>query len=115
MVGTSRCIAATLFKFGGPTTLSQAAPSLCVRTSDSGFLTHERSCVAAEILSALENTCSREQPFLDLSEMGSLRLGVGTEGWWARVQGEGSSGVVGGRDLSRQQGIQEVIDGGPGI
>jgi hypothetical protein len=87
MVGTSRCIAATLFKFGGPTTLPQAAPSLCVRTSDSVFLTRERSCVAAEILSALENIRSLEQTLLDVSERRSLRLPVGTEGWRAYVQG----------------------------
>jgi len=87
MVGTSRCIAATLFKFGGPTTLPQAAPSLCVRTSDSVVLTRERSCVAAEILSALENICSLEQTLLEVSERRSLRLPVGTEGWGAYVQG----------------------------
>jgi hypothetical protein len=86
MVGSSRCIAAKLFKFGGPTTLPRASPSLCVRTSDSGFLTREGSCVAAEILSALEN-CSLEQTLLDVSERRSSRLPVGTEGWWARVQG----------------------------
>ena len=115
MVGTSRCIAATLFKFGGPTTLPQAAPSLCVRTSDAGFLTRERSCVAADILSALENTCSLEPTLLDLSEMSCLRLRVGTPGLRARRQGKGRSGVVWGRGLSRRQGIQEVMHGGPGI
>jgi hypothetical protein len=35
MVRTSRCIAVTLFKFGGPQTLPQATPSLCVATLDS--------------------------------------------------------------------------------
>jgi hypothetical protein len=114
MVGTSRCIAATLFKFGGPTTLPQAAPSLCVRTSDLFFLTRERSCVAAEILSALENICSLET-LLDVSERRSLRLPVGTEGWGGARSGEGSSGVVCGRGISRPQGIQEVMHGGPGI
>lgn len=87
MVGASRCIAATLFKFGGPTTLPQATPSPCVRTSDSGFLTRERSCVAAEIFSALENICSAEQTLLDSREMRSFGLSVGTEGLWAHVQG----------------------------
>src|ERR1700730_6498151 len=83
MVGTSRCIAATLFKFGGPTTLSQARPSLCVRTSDSFFLTRERSCVAAEILPALENICSPEQTLLDLSEKELFR----PCGWDRRLVG----------------------------
>jgi len=115
MVGTSRCIAATLFKFGGPTTLPQAAPCLCVRTSDPGFLTRERSCVAADILSALENTCSLEQTLLDLSEVSSLRLRVGARGLGTRVPGEGSNGVVCHRGLSRRQGIQEVRHGAPGI
>jgi hypothetical protein len=87
MVGTSRCIAATLFKFGGPTTLPQARPSPCVRTSDSVFLTRERSFVAAEIFSALENICSTEQTLLDLSAMRSFGLRVGAEGLWAHVQG----------------------------
>ena len=87
MVGSLRCIAATLFKFGGPTTLPQARRSLCVRTSDSRFLTLERSCVAAEILSALENISSLEPTLLDLSEMRSWRLPVGTENLWAHVQG----------------------------
>jgi hypothetical protein len=113
MVGTSRCIAATLFKFDGPTTLPQAKPSLCVRTSDPVFLTRERSCVAADILSALENTCSLEQTRLDVSEMSSFR--VGTPGLRARLQGEGSSGIVCARGLSRRQGIEEVRHGGPGI
>jgi hypothetical protein len=87
MVGTSRCIAATLFKFGGPTTLPHATPSLCVRSSGSDFLTRERSCPAAEILSALENICSPEQTLLDLSEMISFGLSVGTVGLRAHVQG----------------------------
>jgi hypothetical protein len=87
MVGSSRCIAATLFKFGGPTTLPQATPSLCVRTRDWGFLTRERSRAAAEILSALETSGSLKQTRLDLSARRSLRLRVGTEGWWAGVQG----------------------------
>jgi hypothetical protein len=87
MVGTSRCIAATLFKFGGPTTLPHATPSLCVPASDWDFLTRERSRVAAEILSALENICSLEQTLLDLSEMISFGLPVGTEGLRAHVQG----------------------------
>jgi hypothetical protein len=114
MVGTSRCIAATLLKFGGPTTLPQATPSLCVRTSDSGFLTRERSCVAAEILSALENICTLKQTLLDLSEMRSLRLRAGPKAGGLAFRG-GSSGVVGGRGISRREGIQEVMHGGPGI
>jgi len=87
MVGSSRCIAATLFKFGGPSALPQPTRSLCVRTGDSRFLTLERSCVAAEILSALENISSLEQTLLGLSEMQSLCLPVGTPRWWAQVRG----------------------------
>jgi hypothetical protein len=37
-------------------------------------LTRERSCVAAEILSALENIRSLEQTLLDVSERRSLRV-----------------------------------------
>src|SRR5580704_7467463 len=87
MVGTSRCIAATLFKFGGPTTLPQARTSPCVRTLDSVFSTRERSLVAARTLSALENICSPEQTLLDPREMRSFGLRVGTAGLRVRVQG----------------------------
>jgi hypothetical protein len=87
MVGTSRCIAATLFKFGGPTTLPQATPSPCVRTSDSVLLTRERSCVTAEIFSALESICSLERTLFGFKRNKIFRPSVWDEGLWAHVQG----------------------------
>jgi type IV secretory pathway protease TraF len=97
MVGTSRCIAATLLKFGGPETLPQAMPSLCVRTSDSVLLgrarVRERS--RGVIRPAHMVVRSTKNKIQAKSEKGLLRLRVVSEGLWAHVQwGEAGASFV---------------------
>jgi len=91
MVGTSRCIAATLFKFGGPETLPQAMPSLCVRTSDCVLLARVRVCVCvrthAVIRPAHMIVRSTKNEIKAKSEKGFSRLRDVSEGLWAHVQG----------------------------
>src|SRR5580692_931320 len=89
MVGTSRCIAATLFKFGGPETPPQAAPSLCVRTSDSALLARLRMCVRAHavIRPAHMVVRFRKNKIHAKSEKGFSLLRDVPEGLGAYVQG----------------------------
>jgi hypothetical protein len=87
MVGASRCIVATLFKFGGPETLPQAARLLCVLTADLGFLprvpitSKARNFSAQHLIRAIRNR-SRAK-----NEKGFLCLRGVAEGVWAHVQG----------------------------
>jgi hypothetical protein len=85
MVGTSRCIAATLFKFGGPETLSQAAPSLCVPAADSALLTRRRPSIG--VFSARKMVCSVKNTIRGESERRLLRLREIAKGVWAHAQG----------------------------
>src|SRR5580693_9515065 len=87
MVGASRCIAATLFKFGGPKTLLQATPSLCVSTAD--FRLPPRvpmrfdaeSCPACRVVLPIKNR------FRAMSGKRFLPLPEAAQGARAHVQG----------------------------
>ena len=87
MVGTSRCIAATLSKFGGPKTLPQATPSLCVLTSDSSFFARMLLRFEAGIFSASKAIRSIKSKFIAKGEKGFLRRREVADGVWAHVQG----------------------------
>ena len=87
MFGSSRCIAVTLTKFGGPKTVPQAAPSLCVQTIEAGEFTRE--VLRAGYFSLLVRTKlrSREKIVRAKSEMRILRLREVAEARWAHIQG----------------------------
>jgi len=87
MFGSSRCIAVTLLQFGGPKTLPQTAPSLCVQTVEDGELTRE--VLRAGYFSLFLRTKLRSQKieFRAKSEMRILRLREVAEARWAYVQG----------------------------
>lgn len=87
MVGASRCIAATLSKFGGPETLPQATPFLCVQTSDSRFLARMPMHIRADIFSPCKAIRSIENKSRAKSEKGFLRLREVADGVRAYVQG----------------------------
>ena|SRR5271155_266728 len=87
MFGASRCIAVTLCKFGGPETLPQATPYLCIQTCDSGFLARVCSRFCAVALFALSMFRSARKTILAKSELGSLCLRDVVEGQRAHVQG----------------------------
>jgi hypothetical protein len=87
MVGASRCIVATLFKFGGPEPLPQAAPSLCVPTRHGSLLARVRMTSNEYVFAA----CITIHPTRNLirakSEKGILRLREVAQGVRAHVQG----------------------------
>jgi hypothetical protein len=87
MVGASRCIVATLFKFGGPEPFPQAAPSLCVPTSDSGTSARAQMISNAVIFTACVVIRSTKNKFRAKSEKGISRLREVAHGVWAHVQG----------------------------
>src|SRR5580658_6179293 len=87
MVGTSRCIAATLFKFGGPTTLPQAMPSLCVPTADFGLQPRVPMRLNAASRCARKVIVSVKNKFRAKSERRFLRLREFAQGARAHVQG----------------------------
>ena len=87
MVGTSRCIAATLFKFGGPETLPQAAPPLCARGSDSELLARVYLRTGAGNFPAHNVVRSTKYKVRAKNEKGFLRLREVANGLWAHVQG----------------------------
>ena len=87
MFGSSRCIAGKLLQFGGPMTLPQAAPSLCVQTVEAGEFTRE--VLRAGYLSSLVRTKLRSKKIIirAKSETRFLRLRDVAEARWAHVQG----------------------------
>ena len=87
MVGASRCIAATLSKFGGPEALPQAASSVCVLTSDSGLLARMPMHIRAGIFSTCKAIRSIKNKFRAKSEKGFLLLREVADGVRAIVQG----------------------------
>src|ERR1700689_653881 len=87
MVGTSRCIAATLFKFGGPKTLPQATPCSCVSTADFGLLPRVRMRLSAAIRCACGVMVSIKNKSRAKSGKGFLRLRGEAKGARAHVQG----------------------------
>src|SRR5271169_4031553 len=91
MVGASRCIVATLFKFGGPKPVSQASPSLCVQTSDSSRWGLSRMISNAGIFAARIVIGPTKNKFRAKSEKGILRLREVANGVWAHVQGRGAT------------------------
>src|SRR5579859_2349640 len=87
MVGTSRCIAATLSKFGGPKTLPQATSSFCVHTIDFQPIAREHLLSCTSRLSAKRKLHSSKKIIIATFETGFLALRVVSEGRWAHVQG----------------------------
>jgi hypothetical protein len=87
MFGSSRCIAVTLLQFGGPKTLPEAAPSLCVQTVDAGEFTREVLRAGCFRLFLRTKLRSREKIIRAKSEKGFLRLREVAEARWAYVQG----------------------------
>jgi hypothetical protein len=87
MVGASRCIVATLFKFGGPEPLPQAAPSLCVPTRDSSLLDLVRMTSNGRIFTVSIAIHSTKNLFRAKNEKGFLRLRDVGQGLRAHVQG----------------------------
>jgi hypothetical protein len=87
MFGSSRCIIVKLLQFGGPKTLPQAAPSLCVQAVGAGEFTRE--VLRAGYFNLLFRTKlrSRKKIILAKSEMRILRLREVAEARWAHVQG----------------------------
>jgi hypothetical protein len=85
MVGASRCIVATLLKFGGPEPFPQATPSLCVQTGDSGL--RARVSNGAGIFADCIAIRSTKNKFRAKSEKGFLRLREAADGVRAHVQG----------------------------
>jgi hypothetical protein len=105
MFGSSRCIAGKLLQFGGPMTLPQAAPSLCVQVrSNTRFPRQpQRITIAADSSQPTADSqraglraigfCthaklrSGEKIIRVRSEMRFLRLREVEEARWAHVQG----------------------------
>src|SRR5271163_4251783 len=87
MVGASRCIAATLSKFGGPQTLPQATPSLCVPTPDSGFWARASEWISADNVLVQRAIRSIKNTSKVKSEKNFLRLREVAHGVRAHVQG----------------------------
>jgi hypothetical protein len=94
MVGASRCIAATLFKFGGPETLPQATPSLCVLTSRSLLLLLVPARINASIFATCKAIRSNTNKFRAKSENEFLRLREVADGVRAHVQGREATALL---------------------
>src|SRR5579863_3360476 len=105
MFGSSRCIVAKLLQFGGPETLPQAAPSLCVQVrsnapfpqsklrikieADSLQLTADSQRAGLRTIGFCthEKLRSKKINFRAKREMRILRLREVAEARWAHVQG----------------------------
>jgi len=85
MVGTSRCIAATLSKFGGPETLPQATPSPCVPTDNLTPFARKTWPLHIEHASVPCKIRAAEKPVAHISEINSLRLRASSEGLRVRI------------------------------
>ena len=87
MVGASRCIVATLFKFGGPETLPQATLSLCIQTSDLALLVRVTTWNSADNSFARTVIRSTKNKFRAKGEDGFLRAREVARRVRAHVQG----------------------------
>jgi hypothetical protein len=87
MFGSSRCIVVTLLQFGGPKTLPQAAPFLCVQTIEAGELTRGVLLAGCFRLFPRTKLSSTKINFRSKCEKRFLRLREVAEARWAHVQG----------------------------